>query len=226
MQSVKLAETFGLPGGILVGLIGLAIVWWLVTLRERQMAQQHLSLWSAASPGEGPWWRRLWRGPWTFIWAGAALIILNVATLLIGQMPWAVTYGFALWGAAFASQLGMDVAAYPFWSWAETPGALYRALLTNQQSVMNAGMVLGAMLAAGLAGSFFSTPWPSKRAIIAALIGGLLMGYGARLSFGCNIGAFLGGIASGSLHGWIWFISAFAGSILGIRLRPMFDLQN
>ncbi len=226
LPSVKLADTFGLPGGILAGLIGLSIVWWLVSLRERHMSQQHLSLWSAAPPNNGPWRRRLWRGPWTFVWAGAALVILNVATLLIGHMPWAVTYGFALWGAAAASQIGIDVAAYPFWSWAGSPDVLYRALLTNQQSVMNAGMVLGAMLAAGLAGSFFSMPWPSKRAIIAALIGGLLMGYGARLSFGCNIGAFLGGIASGSLHGWIWFICAFAGSLVGIRLRPHFDLAN
>jgi len=27
-------------------------------------------------------------------------------------------------------------------------------------------------------------------ALVAAVIGGLLMGYGARLGFGCNIGAF------------------------------------
>lgn len=29
------------------------------------------------------------------------------------------------------------------------------------------------------------------------------MGYGARLGFGCNIGAMFNGIASASLHGWI-----------------------
>ena len=40
------------------------------------------------------------------------------------------------------------------------------------------------------------------------------MGYGARLAYGCNIGAYLGGIASGSLHGWVWGIAAFAGSSL------------
>ena len=30
------------------------------------------------------------------------------------------------------------------------------------------------------------------------------MGYGARIAFGCNIGAYFGGIASFSLHGWLW----------------------
>jgi hypothetical protein len=33
------------------------------------------------------------------------------------------------------------------------------------------------------------------------------------------------GIASGSLHGWLWFAAAFAGSLIGIRLRPRFGLD-
>ena len=57
-----------------------------------------------------------------------------------------------------------------------------------------------------------------------AVIGGLLLGYGARLASGCNIGAFFSGVASGSLHGWMWFIAAFAGTMVGTRLRPFFGL--
>ena len=34
------------------------------------------------------------------------------------------------------------------------------------------------------------------------------MGYGARIAFGCNIGAYFGGIASFSLHGWLWGVLA------------------
>ena len=36
-----------------------------------------------------------------------------------------------------------------------------------------------------------------------------MMGIGARFAFGCNIGAFIGGIASGSLHGWVWLVLQF-----------------
>ncbi|MEM9249884.1 MAG: YeeE/YedE thiosulfate transporter family protein, partial [Pseudomonadota bacterium] len=43
---------------------------------------------------------------------------------------------------------------------------------------------------------------------------------------GCNIGAMVNGIASGSLHGWAWMAAAFAGSALGIALRPAFRLTN
>ncbi|MFO7909724.1 MAG: YeeE/YedE family protein, partial [Halomonas sp.] len=28
--------------------------------------------------------------------------------------------------------------------------------------------------------------------------------------------------ASGSLHGWLWLIAAFAGNMAGVRLRPLF----
>lgn len=60
----------------------------------------------------------------------------------------------------------------------------------------------------------------------AAAVGGLLMGYGARLAYGCNIGALFSGVASGSLHGWLWLLAAVPGSLLGIRLRPLFGLDG
>jgi hypothetical protein len=52
-----------------------------------------------------------------------------------------------------------------------------------------------------------------------------LMGWGARLGFGCNIGAFVGGVASGSLHGWVWFATALVGCSVGIKLRPAYGLS-
>ena len=50
------------------------------------------------------------------------------------------------------------------------------------------------------------------------------MGYGARLAYGCNIGAYFSGIASGSLHGWLWLLAALAGNAVGVKLRPRFGL--
>jgi hypothetical protein len=52
-----------------------------------------------------------------------------------------------------------------------------------------------------------------------------MLGYGARIAYGCNIGAYFSGIASSSVHGWVWFASAFAGNMLGTRLRPWFGLR-
>jgi hypothetical protein len=52
------------------------------------------------------------------------------------------------------------------------------------------------------------------------------MGYGARIAYGCNIGAFFSGVASTSLHGWAWIIAALGGNAMGVRLRPWFGLRN
>ena len=49
-----------------------------------------------------------------------------------------------------------------------------------------------------------------------------MLGYGARLAYGCNIGAYFSGIASGSVHGWLWLVFAFIGNGLGVKLRPIF----
>ncbi|MDP5009120.1 MAG: YeeE/YedE thiosulfate transporter family protein, partial [Glaciimonas sp.] len=48
----------------------------------------------------------------------------------------------------------------------------------------------------------------------------------ARLSYGCNIGAYFSGIASSSLHGWVWFVLALIGSYVGIWARPWFGLSK
>jgi uncharacterized protein len=64
------------------------------------------------------------------------------------------------------------------------------------------------------------------RLALGAVLGGLLMGYGARLAYGCNIGAYLGGIASMSLHGWVWGIMALLGTWMGLRARPLFGLSR
>lgn len=67
------------------------------------------------------------------------------------------------------------------------------------------------------------TLWGAKTlTALGVELGGLLMGVGARLSAGCNVGAFLGGASSGSLHGLVWLLACLPGCWLGIRLRPMF----
>ena len=54
------------------------------------------------------------------------------------------------------------------------------------------------------------------------LAAGLVMGYSSRLAFGCNVGALLSGVSTGSLHGWIWLPLAFAGTLVGVRVRRHF----
>jgi uncharacterized membrane protein YedE/YeeE len=87
---------------------------------------------------------------------------------------------------------------------------------------MDFGIIAGAMLAAALAGKFAPNLDIPLRSVLAAVVGGLLLGYGARIAYGCNIGAYFSGIASGSLHGYLWAVAAFAGNVAGVKLRPWF----
>jgi uncharacterized membrane protein YedE/YeeE len=158
---------------------------------------------------------------------GAVVIgALAIATFVAGGHPWSVTFGFTLWGAKVASLIGFDFSTAPFWQWAGPKRALADSVLSDTSSLTDLGMILGAMAAAASSKPFARTSWPPLPSLAAAVIGGLLMGWGARLGFGCNIGAFVGGVASGSLHGWIWFAAALGGCAIGIRLRPRFGLSR
>jgi uncharacterized membrane protein YedE/YeeE len=218
---VNLADIFGIAGTLALQGAVLAALAWLTLRYQTKRKFKPSTAHTSSSPGG-----RFFSGPWPFVWAAAALAILDIITLVIAGHPWTITYGFSLWGAKGAQAIGFDMAGFEFWQWAKGKAALENSIFADVTSVMNMGLVLGAMLAAGLAGSFAKPLSLSPRFLLAAIIGGLLMGYGARLSFGCNIGAFLGGIASGSLHGWIWFVFAFAGTLAGIRLRPAFGFRD
>jgi uncharacterized membrane protein YedE/YeeE len=165
------------------------------------------------------------RGPWPLIAGALGLAMVNVATLVIGGRPWGVTSAFALWGAKLAAALGVPVDTWPYWTAPAQAAALQASVLNDITSVMDFGIMLGALLAALLAGRFAPMWTISSRSLVAAVVGGLLLGYGARVAYGCNIGAYFSGIASGSLHGWLWLPAAFAGNVLGTLFRPFFGLS-
>ena len=164
--------------------------------------------------------------PARLLLASLLIALLCWAVFALSGHPWGVTFGFTLWGAKLAGSLGFDVSSFAFWQWPGPQRALTHSVLADTSSLMDIGMLGGAAIAAALAGGLRRQNWPPAGQLLAAAIGGLLMGIGARLAFGCNIGAFLAGTASGSLHGWLWFVLALAGSWAGIRLRPHFGFPH
>lgn len=218
LEPVALSASFGTIGGILISLVMFSAVYLIAAAWEkRKRGEVESTLVKDASS--------LLHGPWPLIAGALALAAVNIATLILAGRPWGVTSGFALWGAKFVGLFGMDVSSWAYWSSASRAASLENSLLQDITSVMNFGIVLGALLAAGLAGKFAPSFKIPPRSIAAAVIGGLLLGYGARIAFGCNIGAYFSGISSTSLHGWLWFVAAFIGSSLGTRMRPWFGMS-
>lgn len=218
LGSIALGRALGWGPAIALQLALLAVVW--LALRRWAQGRPQTPLWGA--------WTlpHLLHGPWPLLLSAMLLALLNALTLVVAGHPWTITWAFTLWGAKVATAFGWDPATSAFWSGGFPQAALARGVFGDNTSIMDIGILLGALLAAGMAQRFAPTLRIPLRSLLAALLGGLVMGYGARMAFGCNIGAFFSGIASFSLHGWVWIVCALPGTWVGVRLRPLFGLQN
>jgi uncharacterized membrane protein YedE/YeeE len=215
LPPVSLVARFGWPVALAGNLAVFALLWLVVAAMERR---RHGVLEPIAKGGH------VLRGPWPLAAGAVVLAALNFATLALAGRPWGITSAFGLWGAKLLALGGIDVSFWGGWTAPAQHAALVQPVLTDITSVMNFGIMLGALLAAGLAGRFVLWRKIPLGHVAGSVIGGLLLGYGARLAYGCNIGAFFSGVASGSLHGWVWVACALAGSFVGLKLRPLFGM--
>jgi uncharacterized membrane protein YedE/YeeE len=156
---------------------------------------------------------------------GLALAVLNAATMVLQGKPWGETSAFALWGSKLFTVAGLDAHGWAYWMRPGFNTQLDRATSLDVTSMMDAAILLGATLAAAFAGGFRPRWGGGVRPWAGALLGGVAMGFGARLANGCNIGAYFSAIAVGNLSGWAWVILALAGSWIGVKLRPLFALD-
>jgi uncharacterized protein len=228
--SLHLSWWNGLPS---LGVISLSRVWgWqiavpvqlgvlgLAYLFFRRMGGWHAINLMNKETGFG--WKSMLEGPWPLVMAAILLALLNVATLVTAGHPWSVTWGYTLWGAKAAQLVGWDSMSSDFWRGSFGQSALARSVFHDSVSIMNLGILAGAALAASLACRLrinFIVPIPQ---VLSAILGGLILGYGARLAYGCNIGAFFSGVASSSLHGWVWIVAAALGNVVAFRVLRRF----
>lgn len=122
--------------------------------------------------------------------------------------PWGLTLNIEIWAEWIGTNLGV----------LDDQGFTFKRLMASSGTYLNLGLLLGAFWATLVASQVRFRPIRDKKFFFSALIGGLLMGYGARIAYGCNIGALLNGIASSSLTGWIFAIAVFLGTWIGSKL--------
>jgi hypothetical protein len=163
---------------------------------------------------KGPLWNK------RFLIAAIILAVLASLHVLVAGQPWGVVYGLGLWVAKGVQAGGLNVADSAFWSHPINAQALRGSILTDTTSLTSLGLIGGSALAAwriskGMPLIPVIAPWY----LLVAAGAGLLLGISSRLAFGCNVGALFSGIASGSIHGWVWLVAGFGGSVAGVSVR-------
>jgi uncharacterized membrane protein YedE/YeeE len=155
---------------------------------------------------------------WPPLAAIFALSVLNIAAFLV-DTPLGVTGELAAWADRAAGLVGL--AAGPLLG-ADTLAGCNLAIgsvgVINATTLLDIGLVFGALVAA-LAAREFKVRLPrQKRRYLQSFGGGSLMGYGAGIGVGCTIGAFFSAIPSLGLSGWLFGLALLVGAGIGTHI--------
>jgi uncharacterized membrane protein YedE/YeeE len=148
-------------------------------------------------------WDLLFGRSWA-VW-GAGILIATVNVFLFAfDRPWTASDGMRNWGDWVLKGAGVI----------ERPDLIAPWLYSG--SLLNIGVLLGGLVAALLAGEF-AIRIPPAGELVKGAVGGLLLGLGAMLALGCNIGGFFSATSALSLSGLAMMIGLFAGAFVGLR---------
>jgi uncharacterized membrane protein YedE/YeeE len=170
--------------------------------------------------------QRLFRQVWSY--NTGAIVIAFLATILhlYRDRAFTVTTGITYWSAWLYTRFGGELADWVYFQKVSRQIAMEKGFLMTIESLLNVGFILGALAGSLAASEARLRHTRSARHLLVSVAGGLLMGYGARVSQGCNIGAFSTAIGSFSLNGWVFAVFAFLGAYLGARLVLLLFVRN
>ena len=150
-----------------------------------------------------PQYAALFARPW-MVWGSGVLVATLNVFLFAFDRPWTASDGLRNWGDWVLSGVGLvrrpDLLAPWFYS----------------GSLLNLGVIVGGAIAA-LLSKEFAIRVPARAELAKGAAGGLLMGVGAVLAFGCNIGGFFSATSALSLSGLGMMLGLGAGAFLGLR---------
>ena len=141
--------------------------------------------------------------PWP-VWGAAVLAATINVFLFAFDRPWTASDGVRNWGDWTFTAVGV----------VKRPDLIAPWLYSG--SLINLGVLLGGLAAALLAREF-AIRVPPRGELCKGVIGGALMGVGAMLAFGCNIGGFFSATSALSLAGLAMMLGLVAGAYLGLR---------
>jgi uncharacterized membrane protein YedE/YeeE len=139
---------------------------------------------------------------WPVMTGGILIGVMSVITFAWAR-PWGVAGGLRNWGDWFFSLVGVY-----------DQGPLSPLISTN--SILTLGLLWGAFGAALMAKQFSIRMAPPLE-IIKGIVGGSLMGIGAAMAGGCNVGGFYTATSALSFGGLAMMVGLLIGAYLGLR---------
>ena len=164
-------------------------------------------------------YKKIMKTPLSYETGAIFLGITATVYLAIFKSAWSVSGPFTVWGAKILWLIGIDTTK---WSYFIAHPGLKRAIVLpifkSGGTVCNTGIIVGAALATLFASEFKIKKIKGKRQLLGAVIGGFLIGLGARFASGCNISALFSALSALSLTGWFFGLSVFIGSFIGGKI--------
>jgi uncharacterized protein len=159
-------------------------------------------------------YKLLCQSEWNATVTGVIVAFFSVM-MMAWWRPWGAVGAIRNWGDwimyGLASTLGTEAGVFGYYT--EAP----QSVLVNSGSVIGIGFVAGAFISACL-GKEFALRIPPYREMVKAVIAGILMGVGATLAGGCNVGGFYNAIGNLAANGFAMMIGLVFGVILGLKL--------
>ncbi|OGR03052.1 MAG: YeeE/YedE family protein [Deltaproteobacteria bacterium RIFOXYD12_FULL_53_23] len=138
-----------------------------------------------------------------------------VAFLSVMLMAW-----YRPWGATGAVRNWADWILYGAGIYSDVPASIF----THGGSIIGLGFVGGAFLSACF-GNNFAFRFPPVLEMVKGVVAGTLMGIGAALAGGCNVGGFYNAIGSLSAGGFAMMAGLIGGAIIGLKYT-YWEMEN
>ncbi|MFC1829155.1 YeeE/YedE thiosulfate transporter family protein [Thermodesulfobacteriota bacterium] len=139
---------------------------------------------------------------WPVMLGGILIGIMSVITFAWAR-PWGIVGGLRNWGDWFFNLMGVY-----------DKGVMSPLISTN--SILVLGLLWGAFGSALMARQF-SIRMAPRLELIKGIVGGILMGIGAAMAGGCNVGGFYIAVSALSLSGLTMMVGLLIGAYLGLR---------